>query len=73
MQGDLISYKCFVRLWNKDFRWLKLRRNKTIKSKCNVCEDLEVRHSIAWHLPICVFQHLALNDLFFVITLGIGR
>ena len=39
---DQLSYKNFLRLWATDFRWLKVQRKKTIKSKCAVCEDLAV-------------------------------
>ena len=41
-KDDMLSYKSFCRLWLRDFKWLKLRKHKTIKSKCTVCEDLEV-------------------------------
>lgn len=41
-EQEILSYKSFVRLWNNHYRWLKLRRHKTIKSKCSICEDLEV-------------------------------
>jgi len=41
----IIGYAGFAKVWNKYFPWLHTAENKKIKSKCIVCEDLEVRQS----------------------------
>jgi hypothetical protein len=40
---DILSYAAFARLWVQDFPHLKLRKKRTVSSKCLVCDDLEVR------------------------------
>jgi hypothetical protein len=38
----IMGYSGFVRVWKNHFPWLHTSENKKIKSKCMVCEDLEV-------------------------------
>jgi hypothetical protein len=43
---DVLPYTSFSRVWGRDFRWLKVKKEKDIKNKCLVCEDLEVSERI---------------------------
>lgn len=44
---EILAYKSFAKMWCNDFPWLKVRKAKTIESKCLVCEDLEVSSDIS--------------------------
>ena len=39
---EILTYKAFLKMWSTDFPWIKTRKAKTIESKCETCEDLEV-------------------------------
>lgn len=39
---EILTYKAFLKMWSTDFAWIKTRKAKTIESKCETCEDLEV-------------------------------
>lgn len=40
--NEVLIYQTFTKLWRKEFPHLKLRKKKTVSSKCLVCDDLEV-------------------------------
>ena len=42
-KSEILTYKVFLRMWADDFPWVKTRKAKTIESKCETCEDIEVR------------------------------
>lgn len=39
---DILIYKSFLNLWRKEFSWVRTKQGKTIESKCDTCEDIEV-------------------------------
>lgn len=39
---EILTSQSFLRVWNDDFPWVKTRKAKTIESKCETCEDIEV-------------------------------
>lgn len=41
-EKEILDEKGFLALWRAEFCHVRLRHQKTIASKCLVCEDLEV-------------------------------
>lgn len=51
--SEVLTYPSFVKVWRDEFPQLKLRKKRTVSSKCLVCDDLEVgvRSSRHYHRP----------------------
>jgi hypothetical protein len=40
--NEVLTYQSFCKVWRDEFPQLKLRKKRTVSSKCLVCDDLEV-------------------------------
>lgn len=49
-ESSILALTSFYRLWRTEFPHVRLRRRKTIASKCHVCEDLEVGTTADMHI-----------------------